>query len=192
MASLLVVGDNCLKKIAEPLVSARIVLSGDLEEQALDLIQAAQPVPRDGICEARPKHDERMLALVFGGPSGAANGVIQTPQGAACTGIEVAHPAYNDVRLIIEIQAIVDQLVEVDFGRAFETAVATGTSTSFAALATVPAGSPATVSSLTAFPSFAATAAISARTLRTVATVAILLLLYLLFSHVYPVPFWKY
>src|ERR1700749_832508 len=45
---LLVVGHNGLEKIFEPFVPADIVLARNLQQQFFQLIQAAQPVARNG------------------------------------------------------------------------------------------------------------------------------------------------
>ena len=56
------------------------------------------------------------------GAAGPAHGVIETPQLAARAGIHVAHAADDAVRLVIQVQAVGDELVEIDFERTFRTA----------------------------------------------------------------------
>ena len=55
-----------------------------------------------------------------GGAIGAAHGVVKAPQLALGAGIHVAHAADDAVRLVVEIQAVGDQLLELDLGRTFE------------------------------------------------------------------------
>jgi hypothetical protein len=99
---------------------ARIVLAGDLQQQLFDLVQAAQPVPRDGVGQARAQHDEFMLALVLRGAVGATHGVVKPPQLALGARIHVAHAADYAVRLVVEIQAVGDQLLQLDLRRTVE------------------------------------------------------------------------
>ena len=61
-----------------------------------------------------------------------ADHILKAAQLAARAGIQIAHPAHDDVRLVIEIQTIADDLVEIDFRRQIGTAI--------------PAGSPARTS----------------------------------------------
>jgi hypothetical protein len=81
------------------------------------------------------------------------------------------------MRLVIEIQAVADELFELDLGRAFEAALA--------------AGAAATLATVSTLPAFAAisTGAIAARAAVTTASATFsggtaLLALFLLFCHV--------
>src|SRR5580704_18525 len=74
-----------------------------------------------------------MLALAFGGARGAPHGIVEPAKLALGSGIHVAHAAHHDVGLIIQIQAIGDQLLDIDFGRAFGTPVAIAERTPFSA-----------------------------------------------------------
>src|SRR5437870_3118900 len=51
--ALLVVGHDGLEQVLEPFVSADVVLARNLQQQFLELIQAAEAVPRDGVSQAR-------------------------------------------------------------------------------------------------------------------------------------------
>jgi hypothetical protein len=68
-----------------------------------------------------------VLPFFFGSARGAPDRVIETPQGAARAGVEIAHAADHDVGLVVQVEAVVDQFVEVDFGRAFGAAVSSWT-----------------------------------------------------------------
>jgi hypothetical protein len=47
-----------------------------------------------------------VLAFVLGGAGCPADGVVKTPELAACAGVEVAHAAYDYVGLVVEIEAV--------------------------------------------------------------------------------------
>ena len=110
----------------KPLVSARVVLARDLQQQLFELVQAAQPMAGDGIRQARAQHDELVLALVFRRTHGAADGAVKPAQLALGSGIHVAHAADDAVRLVVQIQTVGDQLLEIDFGRTIGTAAVRG------------------------------------------------------------------
>src|ERR1035438_353091 len=107
-------------------------------------------MPRNRVCQPRPQHDERMLALILRGACGATDGVVQAPQGAAGAGIQIAHTAHYDVSLVVEIEAVVDQFVEIDLGRTFHAAVATRTSTAVAMPSAITAWSAWTTTAISA------------------------------------------
>src|ERR1035438_1870949 len=77
----------------------------------------AVEVRRHGVGEGRAQHDELVLPLAFGGAYGAAYGAVEAPQLALGAGIHVAHAADNGVRLVVQVEAVADQLFEFDFGR---------------------------------------------------------------------------
>src|ERR1700691_659248 len=62
---LFVICHDRFEKIAEALVAAGVVLARHLHQQFLQRIQAAQRMPRDGVSQARPQHDELLLPLVL-------------------------------------------------------------------------------------------------------------------------------
>src|SRR5580692_7761807 len=74
-----------------------------------------------------------MLALAFGGARGAPDGIVEPAKLALGSGIHVAHAAHHDVGLIIQIEAIGDQLLDIDFGRTLGTPVAIAKRTPFSA-----------------------------------------------------------
>jgi hypothetical protein len=130
---LLVIGNDGFEQIAKPLVAARFVFPRDLKQQALNLIEAAQAVPRNRVREARAQHDEFMLAFALRRSGRATNRIVQTAQRAACAGIHIANPDNDGVRLIIEIEAVIDQLVEVNVLKSEIATAAAGTRASVAA-----------------------------------------------------------
>src|SRR5262249_25461889 len=69
------------------------------------------------VCQTRPQHDECMLPFAFRCAGRPPHGVVKPPQRAARAGIEIAHPADHHVRLIVEVQAVVDQFVQIDLRR---------------------------------------------------------------------------
>ena len=126
LVPLFVISDDGFEEIAEPFVAARFVLPRDLQQQPLDLIEAAQSMPRDRVSQARPQHHELVLPFVLGRARRPPHGVVKTPQLAARAGIQIAHAAHHHVRLVIQIQAVADQLFEIDLRRAFHAPVAAG------------------------------------------------------------------
>jgi hypothetical protein len=134
---LFVISDDRFEEISEAFVASGFVFAGYLEEQAFELVEAAESVARNGVSEAGSKHDEFVLAFIFGGSGGSTDGVVEAAQGAAGTGIHVAHAGDNDVGLVIEVEAIADELFNFDLGWAVtEGALVRGTS----AIAAVAAG----------------------------------------------------
>src|ERR1035437_339755 len=106
----------------EPFVSAAVVAPRHLEQQFLDLIEAAQPVARDGVGQAGAQHDELMLPLAFRRPHGTPYGTVETPELALGARIHVAHAAHDGMRLVVQVQAVADELFQLDLRRAFGTA----------------------------------------------------------------------
>src|SRR5579864_9382274 len=121
---LFVVSDDCLEQVFEPLIAAAVVFTGDLQQQFLHLVETPQRVARNGVREARAQHHELVLALIFGRPVSTAHGVVQPPQLALGGGVHIAHAADDAVRLIVQIEAVADQLLQIDLGRTFETGAA--------------------------------------------------------------------
>src|SRR5581483_4699921 len=158
MLPLFVVCDDGLEQVLETFVAALIVLPRDLEQQFLELVQAAQPVPRDRIRQARAQHDEFVLALVFRRSHGAAHGAVKTPQLALGARIHIAHAADNSVRLVVQVQTVGDQLLQFDLRRPVGTPAAVpAVPTPVASVAAI-----STVSASTAF-TFAPRLTIAAR-----------------------------
>src|SRR5580698_4338996 len=89
-------------------------------------------MPRDGVRETCAQHHEFVLPLAFRSADCAPDCTIQTAQLRTRTGIHVAHPAHHRVRLIVEIQAVVDQLLEVDVEHHVRTAAVSTTITTIA------------------------------------------------------------
>src|ERR1019366_4778066 len=103
-------------------VSAAVVAPRHLQQQFLNLIQAAQPVARDGIGQARAQHDELVLPLALRRPHGTPHGAVESAQLALGARIHVTHAAHDGVCLVVQVQAVADQLLQLDFRRAFGTA----------------------------------------------------------------------
>src|SRR5262249_57573935 len=98
----------------------------------------------DGVGEGGAEDHELMLRLGFGRAHGAAYRAVETPQLALRAAIHIAHAADDGVCLIIEIETIADEFLELDFGRAFESAVAAISAAAIATLAPVsPISTPA-------------------------------------------------
>jgi hypothetical protein len=109
---------------------------------------------RNGVGQARAHHHEFVLAFGFHSPRGPAHGVVETAQLAARAGIHIAHAAHNDVRLVVQVKAVGNQLVNIDFGRTVTAPVA----------AVSALRSPATVATaITAWATAAACRTIAAR-----------------------------
>ena len=125
LQTLFVVSHNGFEQIAETFVAAGFVLARNLQQQAFQLVEAAQAMARDGIRETRAEHHELVLAFAFRRTGGPPYRVVETAQLAACTRIQIVHAADHDVGLVIQIKAVTHQLVEIDFGRPVEPAFAT-------------------------------------------------------------------
>src|SRR5947209_15154121 len=119
LMSLFVVSDDRFEEVLETLVALGVILARHLQQELLQGVQAAERMARDRVGQAGAEHDELVLALVLRGAHGAADGVIQAAELALGAGIHVAHTAHDHVGLVIEVERISDQLVVVDFGRAF-------------------------------------------------------------------------
>src|SRR5580700_3121901 len=132
-SGLFVISNDGFKQVAKTFVAASIVLAGDLKQEPLEGIQTAQRVAGNSVSEARPNHDELMLALAFGGARGTPDGIVEPAKLALGSGVHVAHAAHHDVGLIIQIEAVGDQLLDIDFGRSFGTPVAIAKRTPFSA-----------------------------------------------------------
>src|SRR5579883_2236964 len=178
---LLVVGHDGLEKILEPFVPADVVLARDLEEELFELVQAAQAVARDGVGQSRAQHDKFVLAFTFRRADGTPHRAVEAAQLALGAGIHVAHAAHDRVRLIIQVEAVADELFELDFGRTFGTsaveAARSAISTVAARSAISAAGPVAARSTISAGSAAAATRTVAAR------SAFFLRLLWLLVSH---------
>src|SRR5689334_24370071 len=140
---------------------------------------------RDGVGQAGAQHDEFVLALALGRADGAADRAVEAPQLALGAAVHIAHAADDGVRLVIEIEAVADELFQLDFGRAFEAAVAAGAAATITAISTVTAISAGAIAARAAISTGAAPAAGSAATAATAfARGTVLFLLLLLFCHV--------
>src|SRR5215217_4176435 len=94
---------------------------------------------RDRIGKARSQHHKLVLLVAFGRLACAPHCVIETPELASGARVHVAHSRNDGMSLVIEIQAIGDQLVEVDFRGPFEPALAAATISPVATIAAVGA-----------------------------------------------------
>jgi hypothetical protein len=103
-------------------------------------------VPGNRVSEARAQHHEGMLAFCFGRSGGSPHGVVKTPQLATRTGIQIAHTTHDNVRLVIQIQAVADQLVQIDLGRTFRTTIAARPPVTAPVTTSVAARTPAAIS----------------------------------------------
>jgi hypothetical protein len=100
-------------------------------------------VARDRIREAGANHYKLVLTLIFGSAGSAPDSTVEAPQLTLSAGIHVPHSAHHNVRLVIKIKAIANQLLDIDLGRTF-TAAITG------AAPTVAARAPALTSTVAA------------------------------------------
>src|SRR6185436_7230757 len=91
---------------------------------------------RDGVGQTGAQHHKFVLALILRSTAGPAHGVVEAPQLALSARVHIAHSAHYSVRLIVEIETIIDQLFEVDLGRAIEPGAVTATP--FVATSTIP------------------------------------------------------
>src|SRR5258708_30791343 len=110
-------------------------------------------MPRDGIRQSRAQHHELMLPLAFGSPHRAPHRVVQAAQLALGAGIHIAHARHHRVRMIVQIQAVADQLFDIDLRWTFKRPSATGT----------PAGSITTITTLAAIATMTTPSTILAR-----------------------------
>ena len=102
---------------------------------------------RDGVGQTGAQHDELVLAFVLRRAGGPAHGVVEAAQLAARAGIHIAHAADDDVRLVVQVQAVADELFEFDLGRSVEAALAAAVS---ATIATGPAFATTTITAAVA------------------------------------------
>src|SRR5258708_22259712 len=127
-------------------------------------------MPRDGIRQSRAQHHELMLPFAFGSPHRAPHRIIQTSQLALGAGIHIAHTRHHRVRMIVQIQAVADQLFDVDLWWTFKRPSTTGTPAgSFTALTAIAAMPRTTILALAA-TMFAAAGSAATRTTATLAT----------------------
>src|SRR5579872_2295990 len=119
---LFVVGDNRFEKISKTLVPFGVVLAGDLQQQFLERVEAAQRVARDRIGEPRSEHYKLLLAFALGRADGAAHRVVEAPQLALGARIHVAHAAHHGMGLVVKVERITHQFLDVDLRRAIEAA----------------------------------------------------------------------
>src|ERR1051325_3201908 len=103
---------------------------------------------RDGVGQARAQHHEMMLALAFRSAHRAAHRIIKPAKLALGSRIHIAaHAHHHGMRLIIEIQTVVDQLLDVDIGEAaVEGPAAAGAVATVFATAKVPSAFARTIS----------------------------------------------
>src|SRR6185437_16932633 len=78
----------------------------------------------DGVRQARSDHYKLMLALRFRSSRGAPHRIVEAAQLALGARIHVPHAAYNDMCLVVQVEAVGHQLVEIDLRRSFAAAIA--------------------------------------------------------------------
>jgi hypothetical protein len=101
-----------------------------------------------------------VLTLIFRSAGSAPDSIIEPPQLAFGAGIHIPHPAYDNVRLIVEIKAVTNQLFDVDLGRALAAALAGAAPSLTATTWTTTLASPLTATIVTtAFASASFTSA---------------------------------
>jgi hypothetical protein len=88
-------------------------------------------MPRDGVGQPRAQHHKLMLPFGFRRTHGPADGIIQTPQLALGAAIHIPHANDHGMRLIVEVQAVGDQLLQFDIGREAIKGPATAAGTAF-------------------------------------------------------------
>ena len=143
----------------ESFVPVRIVSARHLQQQPLQRIQTAQGMPGNGIRQTRAQHDELMLTLALRRADGAAHGVVQPPELALGAAIHIPHAGDNGVRLIVEIQAVGNELFQFNVRRAFKRPSARRPAAAFAPVAAWCPGCP--VSTIPWWPAGAVSASIS-------------------------------
>src|ERR1019366_278773 len=85
-----------------------------------------------------------MLPLAFRRAHGTPYGTVEAPELALGARIHVAHAAHDGMRLVVQVQAVADQLLQLDFRRAFGTAaIESAALTAISAISTaIPGRSP--------------------------------------------------
>lgn len=114
---LFVVSNDGFKQVAEPLIATSFVLAGHLQQEPFQLVETAETVACNGVGQARTEHHELMLPFILWCAGGPAYRVVKPTQLTAGTGIHIAHPADHDVGLIVEIEAVGDELLDFDVWR---------------------------------------------------------------------------
>ena len=114
---LFVVSNDGFKQVAEPLIATSFVLAGHLQQEPFQLVETAETVACNGVGQSRTEHHELMLPFILWCAGGPAYRVVKPTQLTAGTGIHVAHPADHDVGLIVEIEAVGDELLDFDVWR---------------------------------------------------------------------------
>src|ERR1700733_7398291 len=93
---------------------------------------------RDGVRQPRAQHHKLVLPLAFRRPNCAPHGIVHPPQLALGAGIHVPHAHHYGVRLVIQIQAVGNQLFKLDLRRPFKRTPSTRPP-AFATVATIGA-----------------------------------------------------
>src|ERR1700722_18089089 len=109
---LLVVSNDRLEQIFETLITASVVLARDLKQQPFQRIETAKRMTRDGIRQAGAQHDELMLPLTLRSANGTPDRVVKTAQLALGARIHVPHAHHDDVRLVVQIKTVGDELFQ--------------------------------------------------------------------------------
>src|SRR6187397_786708 len=130
LKSLFVVRDNRFEQIAKPLITLDLILPGDLKKELFERVQAAQGVAGDCVGQARAQHNELMLAVALSGTAGPAHGIVKPAELALGAGIHIAQAIYDGMCLVVQIQAVANQLFELDIGSHVGTPVSISRATS--------------------------------------------------------------
>src|SRR6185503_240492 len=123
---LFVVSDNGFEQVLESFVSFYVILARDLEQQPLERVQAAQRMPRDGIGQPGPQHHELVLTVGFRRANGTSHRVIQTAKLALGAAVHIAHASHDHMRLVVQVQAIGNQFLQLDFREPVKGSAAAG------------------------------------------------------------------
>ena len=94
-----------------------------------------------------------MLAIALRRSNRAPYGIVQPPQLALGSAVHVPHASHDSMRLVVQIQAVCDQLLQFDLRRTFKRTATTGTAAfSTVASTVVPATLAASFGTATALP----------------------------------------
>src|SRR5665213_3716932 len=90
-------------------------------------------MPRDGVRQPRAQHDKLMLPFGFRRAHGTSYGVIEASKLALGAAVHIAHANHHGMRLIVQVQAVGNQLLQFDLGEAFKGTPAATTGPAFMA-----------------------------------------------------------
>jgi len=139
-----------------------------LQQQALQRIQASQGMPRDGVRQSGAQHYKLMLPFGFRRSHGTPYGVIESAKLALSAAIHIAHANHNGMGLIVQVQAVRNQLLQFDISR--EPAIK-GPSTAATWPAFVPSFWASSTFTTATFTTATRTAIVTTRTTTTLRTI---------------------